>query len=284
MGRSPQTLRKQDRNSDVLEFMAVFARYLVAAGITNTHFASITRFAYFRAAAERAKFRNSRLNYSAIAAMTGLTRSQVREFAQVKGSGSSNRPSRIENIMRGWQEDPLFTTPSCKPRRLSMGGKDASFNRLVQKYGGDIPARSTLQEMLRNKLVTMNEGNVCLNQSGNPTRGQIQLQHLSALLTRLVRQPKATPAYIHSMHSMIREVSYPSSSSKGRLLLHRKSAEGLNAFLRELQAAGIIAAMEAPPRGRQKSWVTRIRVLMLTEERDSPPFGGKESASKEFSQ
>jgi hypothetical protein len=248
--------------------MSEFARYLIAAGVTNSRFARISRQALFRAASENAKFRNSRLNQSAVAAMTGLTRVQVRQLAQTDPPAIDRKPDYIERIVNGWNTDPAFTTSSYLPRRLSANGRHAAFGQLIRKYGGDIPTRSILREMVRNELVTIKGKYVHLSHGLRQTKNQARLQQVSQALAHLLRNSGASSDITSPLRPMIMEVTYPSSSSKGRTLMQRKSADGLRAFLSELQASGVAASVETPPSRRHRTFVTRTRILVLTDELD----------------
>jgi hypothetical protein len=248
--------------------MSEFARYLIAAGVTNSRFSRIARQALFRAASESARFRNSRLNQSAVAAMTGLTRVQVRQFAQADSTTINRRPDYIERIIKAWNTDPAFTTSNYVPRRLSVSGKHASFGGLVRKYGGDIPTRSILREMVRNELVAIKGQYVYLAQRVRQTKSQARLQHISLVLARLLKKSGVSSDFASPLRPLIMEVTYPSTSSKGRAVLQRKSTEGLRAFLSELQASGIAASMETPPSRRHKALVTRARIVIITDELD----------------
>jgi hypothetical protein len=261
-------LRTKITDTDVAEFMSEFARYLVAAGVTSSRFARISRRAFFHAASERAKFTNSRMNRSALAAMTGLTRAQVRELTQVEQPGNKGRSDQIEKVVKGWNTDASFTTSSYSPRPLAISGKNSNFAQLVRKYGGDLPARSILREMVRNGLATVKGKYVHLSRSDRQTKGQIQLQQLSVVLAQLLRKSTESPESTLSLRSIVRETSYLSPSPKGRALMQRKSADSLQAFLRELQAAGMAASVETPPSRKQKSLRTRTRIVVLTEELD----------------
>ncbi len=247
-------------------FMVEFARYLVAAGVTNPRFSNIARLAYFRAASESAKFLNSRTNQSAVAVMTGLTRVQVREFSKADSLASNAKVDRLENILRGWNSDADFTTSNGAPRRLSVGSKNATFALLVRRYGGDVPVRPILHELARNQLVKVKGEYVHLDHRGRQTRDQLQLQQVTQLLARLLRNSNMTLGGRRSLHSMIREVTYPSASSKGRTLVRRKSADGLAAFLSELRTAGIAASIETPITDKKKARITRLRVAIVTED------------------
>jgi hypothetical protein len=261
-------LRSKITDADVTEFMSEFARYLVAAGVTSSRFARITRLAFFKAASESAKFTNSRMNRSALAAMTGLTRVQVREFAQTEIPSSKGRSDQVERVIRGWNSDAAFATPKGMPRPLTTVGKDSSFGLLVRKYGGDLPARSILREMVRNGLVTVKGKYVHLNRRDRQTKGQAHLQQLSLVLAQLLRKSASASGRTLSIRTIVRETSYTSPSPKGRALMQRKSMQGIQAFVHELQAAGTAASIETPRTKRQKSLTTRTRIMVLTEELD----------------
>lgn len=248
--------------------MSEFARYLVAAGVTNSRFARISRRAFFQAASENAKFTNSRMNRSALAAMTGLTRAQVRELAQTQQPGRKGRSDQIEKVIKGWSTDASFATSNSSPRPLAITGKDSQFVQLVRKYGGDLPARSILREVVRSGLATVKGKYIYLSRSGRLTKGQAQLRQLSVVLARLLKKSTSSSESTLSLRSTLGETSYLSPSPKGRALMHRKSVEGLQSFLRELQAAGAAASIETPPSKKQKSQKTRTRIMLLTEEFD----------------
>jgi hypothetical protein len=252
--------------------MSEFSRYLVAAGITNSQFIRITRQALFRAASGSARFSNSRLNQSAVAAMTGLTRAQVRELAQVNRTTARRKPDYLEKLINAWNTDPAFASTTCIPRRLSTGGKHSGFSKLVRKYGGDISTRSILREMIRHELATVKGKYVQLNPQVRQTRGQARLQHLSQVLSQLLKNPNVSARSAIATRSVVMEVTYPSTSPKGRVLMQKKSTEGLRAFLSELQAGGFAASLETPQKRTRKVLVTRTRVLVLTDDLEQSDF------------
>jgi hypothetical protein len=259
-------LQQQALESDLAEFMSEFARFLVAAGITNSQLARVVRQALFRAASASARFSNSRLNQSAVAAMTGLARVQVRDLARANRATVRRKPDYLEKVVNAWNSDPSFASSSYVPRRLSTSGKHATFSKLVRKYGGDVSTRSILREMVRNELVTVKGKYVQLNQQVRQTRGQTRLHQLSQGLTQLLKNPNALERSIFSTRPVVMEVAYPSSSPKGRILMQKKSAEALRAFLSELQAIGIAASLETPPKSKRIGSITRTRVLVLTDD------------------
>ncbi len=249
--------------------MSEFARYLVASGITSSRFLSIMRVAFYQAAAFEARFGNKRLNRSAVAVMTGLTRAQVREFSKQKKLIPQTKSDRIENVIEGWATDPAFITAGYLPKRLSIGSKDATFNCLVRKYGGDVPPRSVLREMVRTRCVKVEGGYVSLAAKARKTLGQSRLQYLCQSLTKLLKDSDRRSESLYPLRVLNGEVSYPATSAKGRILMQRRSHKSLRGLLDEMQAAGIAASLESPAGPGQRGWVTRTRIVLISEELDN---------------
>lgn len=241
--------------------MSELAGYLLAAGITSSRFQRISREAYFRAAARNAKFRNQRVNQSAVAARTGLTRLQIREFANSASQKPSETLTRLQRIVRGWETDPLFVTTDLVPKPLAVQGRKAPFSLLVKKYGGSRSNRPVINQLLRHGLVTCDGEFIKLKR--HPTKQRANLQRLLRLLKTLVSRGDeySKPTL---MRTVVREITYPSPSPKGREILNRKTIQSVSVFLSELQAAGRAAAIETPVRTRSK--VSKTRLVLLTEE------------------
>lgn len=256
-------------DSNVVDFLSGFARTLLAAGITLPRFDSIARLAFFNAASTQAKFGNNRLNHSAVAAMTGLTRLQVRQFAKQAGPPPTAKRDRIDNLVDGWSSDGAFTTPGNLPRRLRLTGSGKTFGALVRKYGGDVPPRSMLRELERQGYVTLGKTYVSLKSGATQTRDEARLRRISRALADLLGSNESGGVSPSPLRTLTLEVSYPAASDRGRALLQRRAAEGLKVFLAGLQAAGVAASLESPPGKKQKGRVTRSRVVLVTEEMGS---------------
>lgn len=251
--------------------MSVFARFLVEAGITNSTFSAIVRIAYFRAVTDGAvsagaRFANRRLNHSAIAAMTGLTRVQVRAFAKRGVLVHNAKQERLHRVVEGWTSDPSFQTASYTPRRLAIKAKRSGFSALVQKYGGDVSSRSILRELQRNGYASVDGGFVQLEKRVTRSRGEVRLRQLSQLLMRLITDFRAGDASASPFRSANYEIAYPATSAKGRILLQKRLTASLRTLLTDVQVAGIAASVEAPPGPRQKNRVTRTRLALITED------------------
>jgi hypothetical protein len=266
MGRSLET-RNGAVEAALVDFMTEFARHLIAAGISNTRFSGVARAAYFAAATDQARFSNDRLNQSAVAAMTGLTRSQVRRYAKQTLPTAPNSRDRLEVLLDGWSTDSSFTTSDFSPRKLRLGGAGVTFGSLVQRYGGDIPPRSMLRELQRHGYVTLRNGVVSLNRKVSRTRAEIRLARFSRVLTELLSSRRDPQVTTHSpLRAVVLETTYPTTSNKGKSLLQRRLSENLVTFLSGIQAVGVAASLEAPPSRAQKGKLTRTRIALISED------------------
>jgi hypothetical protein len=267
MGKK-QPPRMSAAEGDIAELMADLALYLVEAGITTTQFANLSRLAFFTAASRDARFENKRINQSEVAAMTGLTRVQVRQFAKNQLVPRSHKRGLLARVLEGWVKDAQFIGADYRPRRLPLTGNGASFASLVRKHGGDVSPRSVLRELERQNYVTVENRLVHLNLRARQTSGQLRLQSISAALANLIKDREGRSNRKYPMRTLSCEITYPATSAKGRILMQQRLAEKLQAFVAELKSAGIAASVEAPPSQAQKNSITRTRIAILSEELD----------------
>jgi hypothetical protein len=257
------------RETEVVDFMSEFARFLVAAGISSSRFSRIVKLAYFRAASHKGRFRNARVNQSAVAAMTGLTRSQVRAHLRGSKSITSKGDDRLEKLMSAWASDAEFITSSLNPRRLRLTGSGSSFSTLVRRYGGDLPPRSVLRELERRQLVVKSGEYVQLSSTAKNQRTVRRLQHLAGALAQAIRANKWDLTDDLSLRAVTMEVSFPTPSSAGRILLQRRISRSIRAFIADLEAAGTAVALESPPPVNRRGRMSHARLLLLTQDAEA---------------
>lgn len=243
---------------------------MIAAGVSYPRLDKLVRLALYRAAANRAMLRNKRLNQSALAAIAGLTRVQVRQFARQSHPDTTALKDRLTLVIQGWASDQSFLTPRGKPKRLRTTGNESAFTILVRKYGGDVSARSVLQELERHGYVTCQNGMVSLRRSALQSREEFRLNLVSKALTQLLTSPESRGGSpVSNLKSWSLEAVYPASSEKGRAILNRRIAANLRAFLSAIEAMGEAASFDSPPRVGQANRVTRTRVVLVTEDYSS---------------
>ena len=129
---------------------------LLPRGVTPQRFSRIARQAFIRAAAERSRLKNGRINQSKVAALTGLTRREIKQILDLDhATPKANRSARTPSarIVQGWLTDRRFLTKQGRPKMLTNHGGKSSFQRLVKDYGGDISPRAVLEELAHSKAI-----------------------------------------------------------------------------------------------------------------------------------
>lgn len=144
------------RGTPVLqELLTELAFVLLPRGMTPRSFSELARFAFVQAATEMSRLRNGRVNYSRVAAQTGLSRADVKRLlkSDVFELGRLTH-APMERVVNGWRTDRLFAHRVGHPKKLRIGGLGASFANLVRKYGGDVPHKAVLDELRQINAVT----------------------------------------------------------------------------------------------------------------------------------
>jgi hypothetical protein len=251
---------------EILEFLTEFAKYLVAAGVSNSRFTTISQLAYVRAATESARFRNSRINQSSVAAITGLSRTLVRVLLKSKSDYARRKPSTVDRVVLGWSSHPTFSTASGKPRRLRISGDGCTFATLARKFGGDVPPRALLRELERKRTVGVADGYVKL--LADPRRNQRvhNLQSLALGLAGIVQQPPNSVDDRRGLRVTSIGVDYPSHSALGRVIMQRRLTTGLEAYAKDIEGAGNAIALEAPAKIRTTKGLARTRILVVSHD------------------
>jgi hypothetical protein len=150
-------LSKQEKQRDALiqRLLVELARLLLPGGVTPNYLNLLIKRSFVQAAAANSRFRNGRINYSRVAVLTGLTRSEVRRVLTPSSDEVQKEPvlqSRADRVLHGWLTDAQFLSRGSVPKPLPIRGR-TSFAALVRKYGGDVPHRAVLDELLKIRAV-----------------------------------------------------------------------------------------------------------------------------------
>jgi hypothetical protein len=208
LGRT-NTLSSVRGASLLQEFLVELAFTLLPRGMTPKRFGELARYAFVRAAADLSRPRNGKVNYSRVAAQTGLSRGDVRRLLEHEVL-PYRAPDRapVERVISGWRTDRQFTDRRGHPRRLKRHGAGASFVALARKFGGDVPHKALLDELRRIGAVDCDDQSVRLLKSQN-LRKRNDFAFLSPVL----------PALLDSLRIASRHVGSKASSSIHRLTL-----------------------------------------------------------------
>jgi len=136
----------------VLRILHALARLLLHHGMPLRTFVELAKRAFVNIALREFAIPGRKPSISRAAVLTGLTRKEVQRLAdapeELAGEGYASH-SRAARVVAGWVRDAYFHTPNGEPRELELDTGDASFAGLVRRYGGDVPPRAMLDELLR---------------------------------------------------------------------------------------------------------------------------------------
>lgn len=133
-------------------------RVFQMGGFGVGEFEVAVRLAFVQAASVQGRTKGGRTNVSSIAAMTGLTRKEVRHLLQILEANSRLVPQsatrqRTARVLEAWRSDPLYLDERGRPRLLVETGEEPSFRSLVRSYAGDVTPISVLRELERTGAV-----------------------------------------------------------------------------------------------------------------------------------
>ncbi len=152
----------------VTRVLSPLVRLLLRHGVSHAEFATWAKQAYVIEASSHFHIDKKKPTVSRIAIVTGINRKEVKRIidlpAEVEpGVAKHNRAVRV---VTGWLQDATFQDRLGKPLILTYGDVDCSFNRLVKLYGGDVPARALLDELVRVGTVKMVDSQIELVSQG----------------------------------------------------------------------------------------------------------------------
>jgi len=158
-------------NAALRDLLVELALTLLPRGITPRTFSELSRQAFACAAATTSQRSNGKINHSRVAALTGLSRADVKRLL-----ASPNPPDAalrfvempIERVLQGWRADRRFIDRLGNPRVLRISGASNSFALLTKLYGGDVPHRAVLDELHRIGAVRREGQNVRLLRRERP--------------------------------------------------------------------------------------------------------------------
>ncbi len=126
-------------------------RILLRKGIAFGELSQIAKRVYVQVADDNLTKKKKRATTSQIAIITGLTRKDVANLRKlpVDETAPTVRYNRGVRVIEGWKKDKDFNNSNGEPAALSLLGDKQSFERLVERYSGDMPYRAMLQELER---------------------------------------------------------------------------------------------------------------------------------------
>lgn len=135
------------------QWLRPIARWLLRAGVTWKEFADLSRSVFVTVATEEFGIRGRPTNVSRVALLTGLARRDVRRLRDADSTASRRSAEEPLNhasrVLTGWHLDPDFLDEHGEPIDLPARGHSPSFEILLKRYAGDIPATALVKELVR---------------------------------------------------------------------------------------------------------------------------------------
>jgi len=142
---------KRDLLAGFRRILRPLVRILLRNGVNFLEFAEVAKAAYVEVAAMDFPVSDRRMSQSRIAIVTGLSRKEVARVI----ADEESKFNRVIRVLAAWHMDSEFTGPYGIPLELEFENDPGkpSFQTLVRKYSGDMPARAMLDELLRVEIV-----------------------------------------------------------------------------------------------------------------------------------
>lgn len=139
-------------NRSVLRILHRLARLLLRQHMTLPAFTELAKRAYVDVALNEMAIPERKPSISRAALLTGMTRKEVQRLVEEQQRNAepdlTSAYNRAARVVAGWVRDASFAAADGSPAVLPFEGAQ-SFSELVRRYGGDVPARAVLDELLR---------------------------------------------------------------------------------------------------------------------------------------
>jgi len=142
----------------VTRMLAPLVRVLLRHGVSHAEFASWAKQTYVEQAHSNFGIDGKKPTVSRLAIVTGINRKEVKRILDLPADvvPPVAKHNRAIRVVTGW----------LQPLPLIYGDADSSFNKLVKRYGGDVPARAVLDELSRVGTVTEDKSTITLASKG----------------------------------------------------------------------------------------------------------------------
>lgn len=128
-------------------------RILLRNGVSYSTFSIVAKETFVKVAMEDFALQGRKQSISRISILTGLHRKEVKAIQQTIISGDDKhldeKGNRAARVISGWRLDPEFRDESGNPALLAVKGEGTTFETLVKRFSGNMPARAVLDELER---------------------------------------------------------------------------------------------------------------------------------------
>jgi len=135
-------------------------RMMLKHGVMHREFVELSKEIYVEIARSEYGLRGRPTNVARMALLTGLDRKEITRIRGNLDQGAASpepahRQDRIARVLTGWYQDPEYLDDTGRPVVIPLEGTTPSFEALIRRYGGDVPAITILRELQRVKAVRL---------------------------------------------------------------------------------------------------------------------------------
>lgn len=234
--------------------------------MTPKLFGEFSRLAFVRAAAGISQQANGRVNHSRVAALTGLSRADVKRIllnGDVNSPIGRSEQMPIERVLHAWRVDRRFSDSRGNPKRLRVSGTSTSFAVLAKLYGGDVPHRAILDELRRIGAVRRDGKDVVLTTT-RVLRQRRRLASLSLVIPALIDGIRLAAACESSSEPpSIYRLTIPVQSDLNAAMVRERCLSTVTTMLNGLEES--LGAQIIPARSRKARQHSFILTVLLAD-------------------
>ena len=119
-------------------------RLLLRHGVDYSAFSTLARQVFADTAYEKLERENGKATASAVSALTGLSRKEIKRLRETESNVLANAAqgrNRAVRVLAGWTTDPQFMSDG-RPRVLSLDATSGGFQSLVESHSGGCDTNS----------------------------------------------------------------------------------------------------------------------------------------------
>lgn len=228
----------QALHQTVLKLLRPLVRVLINHGVSQDTFAELSRQAYVKEGFAHMESRGKRATVSGVAALTGLSRKEVKRLKEADADAlgaEAQRRNKAIRVISGWVNDPDFQA-TAEPAKLAFEGSEASFAELVKRYSGDVTPVAMLSLLQDSGNVRVDNGHVILEKKAfipmaTPLdRLNILGTDAGELIETIGHNMMAAPEGRLFQRKVSNELVHKSTLSEFRELSNRRSQELLEEY------------------------------------------------------
>ena len=171
--------------SALKKILSSLSGFAVDCGLSLNEVNSILREGAVKSAVVRQSIGAGRINISGVAAMTGISRSEISRILKWTGKDTNQaidrRESLTNRILRAWRQDPRFTTANGRPKVLNIYGRGPTFESLAKAYGRGIPIRALFDELTRIGAIEVRASKRIFPAKSSAIKRRTEIKNISAM-------------------------------------------------------------------------------------------------------